>query len=166
MRLKKKRDFIIRGAEEFDRRWVKTALTDPFIYLLGIAFLTSSVAINGFGVFLPTIISGLGLVPTHIHNICAKKPPKWSRFAALKVNYMSIAVYIVGAISLTIQVYFSDKFRKRGMFIIGCCIPVAIGYLICVGTPNPNAGNAGMFILVIGQFYLLPTLLCLELTLY
>jgi len=63
MRLKKKRDHMIRGEQKFDRKWIKIALTDPFVYLLGIAFFTSSVAINGFGVFLPTIISGLGLVP-------------------------------------------------------------------------------------------------------
>ena len=60
MRLKKKRDFMIRGEEKFDRKWIKIALTEPFVYMLGIAFFTSSVAINGFGVFLPTIISGLG----------------------------------------------------------------------------------------------------------
>jgi MFS family permease len=60
MRLKKKRDFLHRGEDEFDRKWIKITLTDPFVYLLGIAFFTSSVAINGFGVFLPTIISGLG----------------------------------------------------------------------------------------------------------
>lgn len=60
MRMKKRRDYMIRGEEKFDRKWIKIALTDPFVYLLGIAFFTSSVAINGFGVFLPTIISGLG----------------------------------------------------------------------------------------------------------
>ena len=60
MRLKKERDYILRGEEKFERKWIKIALTDPFVYLLGLAFFTSSVAINGFGVFLPTIISGLG----------------------------------------------------------------------------------------------------------
>jgi len=60
MRLKKQRDFMLRGEDKFERKWVKIALQDPFVYLLGIAFFTSSVAINGFGVFLPTIISGLG----------------------------------------------------------------------------------------------------------
>lgn len=34
---------------------------------------------------------------------------------------------------------------------MGCCVPVAVGYLICVGTPNPHAGYAGMFVLVIGK---------------
>ncbi|WYZ34266.1 hypothetical protein EsH8_I_000542 [Colletotrichum jinshuiense] len=60
MRLKKQRDFMLRGKDKFERRWIKIALMDPFVWLLGIAFFTSSVAINGFGVFLPTIISGLG----------------------------------------------------------------------------------------------------------
>ncbi|KAK5204368.1 hypothetical protein LTR41_009839 [Exophiala xenobiotica] len=133
MRLKKQRDFMIRGENKFDRKWIKIALTDPFVYLLGIAFFTSSVAINGFGVFLPTIISGLG-------------------FASLKVNYMTIPVYVLGAISLSTQVYYSDKLKRRGVFIIGCCAPVAVGYLMCVGSKNPNVGYAGMFVLVIGLY--------------
>jgi MFS family permease len=63
MCLKKQRDFILRGEDKSgrtDRKWLKITLTDPFVYLLGIACFTSSVAINGFGVFLPTIIAGLG----------------------------------------------------------------------------------------------------------
>ena len=64
MRLKKIRDIAIRGNDKFERKWIKIALTDPFVWLLGVAFFTSSVAINGFGVFLPTIIQGMGLVLT------------------------------------------------------------------------------------------------------
>jgi hypothetical protein len=60
MRLKKLRDFVHRGEVKFERKWVKVALTDPFVWLLGVAFFTSSVAINGFGVFLPTILDGMG----------------------------------------------------------------------------------------------------------
>jgi hypothetical protein len=60
MRLRKKREFVTRGEDQFDRKWIKLTLTDPFVYLLGIAFFTSSVAINGFSVFLPTIIAGMG----------------------------------------------------------------------------------------------------------
>lgn len=60
MRLKKIRDYVIRGEAKFDRKWIKIAVMDPFVWLLGVAFFILSVAINGFGVFLPTIISGLG----------------------------------------------------------------------------------------------------------
>ncbi|KAJ5523383.1 high-affinity nicotinic acid transporter-like protein [Penicillium frequentans] len=133
MRLKRQRDLVHRGDDKFDRKWVKIALTDPFVWLLGIGFFTSSVAINGFGVFCPTIIAGLG-------------------FPSLQVNYLTIPIYVLGAISLVTQVYFSDKFKKRGVFIVGCCIPVAVGYLICVGTANSAAGYAGMFVLVLGIY--------------
>lgn len=74
-----------------------------------------------------------------------------SRFASIQVNYLTIPVYVLGAISLVIQVYYSDKIKRRGVFIVGCCVPVAVGYLICVGTANANAGYAGMFILVLGE---------------
>jgi MFS family permease len=133
MRLRKERDHMFRGDEKFDRKWIVEALKDPFVWLLGSAFFTSSVAINGFGVFLPTILAGLG-------------------YASLDVNYMTIPVYVVGAFSLCVIVYLSDKFAKRGLFIMGCCVPVAIGYLVCVATPNAHAGYAGMFILVLGVF--------------
>lgn len=64
---------------------------------------------------------------------------------------MTIPVYVLGAISLLTQVYFSDKLKRRSIFIIGCCVPVAVGYLICVGTSSSGAGYAGMFILVLGK---------------
>lgn len=61
MRLRRLRDEAFRGGkDEFDSKWIKLALKDPFIYVCGLAFFTSSVAITGFGVFLPTIIAGLG----------------------------------------------------------------------------------------------------------
>lgn len=64
---------------------------------------------------------------------------------------MTIPVYILGAICLVSIVYWSDRLAKRAVFIICCCAPVGVGYLICVGTANPHAGYAGMFILVIGK---------------
>ncbi len=60
MALRKKRDAIFRGSDKFDPKWIRIALTDPFVWLAGVAFFTSSVAITGFGVFLPTIIKGFG----------------------------------------------------------------------------------------------------------
>jgi hypothetical protein len=63
MRLKKIQDIECIGRDShFDPKWIKASLLDPFVWLLGIAFFTSSIAINGFRVFLPTIIEGLGYV--------------------------------------------------------------------------------------------------------
>lgn len=60
IRLKKLRDFHLRGQQKFEKKWIREALLDPFVWLLGVAFFTSSVAIDGSGVFLPTINQGLG----------------------------------------------------------------------------------------------------------
>lgn len=73
------------------------------------------------------------------------------RYANLHVNYMTIPVYVLGAISLITVVYLSDRFQKRGMAILGCLVPPVIGYLIAVGTSNKSAGYAAMFILVLGK---------------
>ena len=74
-----------------------------------------------------------------------------SRFPSLSVNYLTIPVYVVGATSLIVQVYISDRIKRRGVFIVGCCVPVSVGYLICVGTANSAAGYVGMFVLVLGK---------------
>lgn len=102
MRPKKARDIDIRGSDRFEKQWIKIALLDPFVWLLGVAFFTSSVTINGFGVFLPTIIQGMGYVL--ITYSTKSRLLTHFRYASLKVNYMMIPVYILGAICLVIQV--------------------------------------------------------------
>lgn len=64
MRMRKERDAVFKGDDKFDKKWIKLAATDPFVYCAGAAFICSSVAIFGFGLFLPTIIRGLGYVKT------------------------------------------------------------------------------------------------------
>ncbi|ORX93791.1 hypothetical protein BCR34DRAFT_629300 [Clohesyomyces aquaticus] len=59
---------------------------------------------------------------------------------------------ISSAISLVIQVTYSEKFKRRGIFVVCCCIPVAVVYLISVVTSNAGAGYAGMSILVLGLY--------------
>lgn len=68
---------------------------------------------------------------------------------------MTIPVYILGATCLVTNCFLSDKFQRRAPFLVGCTVPVMIGYLICVGTSKPGAGYAGMFILVTGMLSLL-----------
>jgi hypothetical protein len=133
MALRKKRNAAFRGDDKFDMKWVKTAFSDPFVYLASLAFFASSVAIFGFGLFLPTIIRGLG-------------------FASLRVNYMTIPVYVVGACALILQTWLSDKLQKRALFLVISAVPVTIGYLVCVGTSSHGGGYAAMFILAGGEF--------------
>ncbi|RVX72090.1 hypothetical protein B0A52_04688 [Exophiala mesophila] len=133
MRLRKQRDIIYKGDDKFDWKWVKQAVTDPFIYVASMAFFTSSVAIFGYGTFLPTLIRGFG-------------------YDAFQANYLTIPVYAVGAASLLTQAYWSDRLRQRALFLLISACPVIAAYLICVGTGNRVACYVAMFILVTGVY--------------
>lgn len=133
MVLRKKRDAVFKGDDVFDWKYARMALADPFVYLASAVFFFSSVAIFGFGTFLPTIIRGFG----------------YSKFQA---NYLTIPVYFVGALSLVCQAYFSDRLQQRALFLIISACPVMIGYLICVGTSSAIAGYIAMFICCTGIY--------------
>lgn len=60
MRARKQRDFVYKGNDKFETKWIKQAFMDPFVYMAALCFFSSSIAIFGFGTFLPTIILGLG----------------------------------------------------------------------------------------------------------
>ena len=72
---------------------------------------------------------------------------------------MTIPVYVTGAVSLVTMCYLSDKLNRRAVFLVGCCAPVIVGYLIAVGSSKPAAGYAGMFILVLGEWMYLVLLI-------
>jgi MFS family permease len=130
MEMRKQRDAIYKGGkseDEFDWKFAKMAFTDPFIYLASLSFFCSSIAIFGFGTFLPTIIRGLG-------------------YDAFQANYLTIPVYAFGAFVLCAVSYFSDKINKRGLFLMVLPIPVIVGYSITIGTASAGAGFFAMFL--------------------
>jgi hypothetical protein len=133
MRMRKERDATYKGVDKFEWKWVRLALTDPFVYVASLAFFTSSVAIFGYGMFLPTLIRGFG-------------------YNSYQANYLTIPVYAVGACSLLAQAYWSDRLRRRAMFLLLSACPVITAYVICVGTSSKAAGYAAMFILVLGVY--------------
>lgn len=140
MEQRKIRDTIYKGDDKFDWKYARMALKDPFIYLASLSFFCSSIAIFGFGTFLPTIINGLG-------------------YSTFQANYLSVPVYAFGVISLCFVSFFSDRINKKGVFLMILPIPVIAGYLICVGTASAPAGFAGMFLCVAGIYSFNATIL-------
>ncbi|KAL2825771.1 major facilitator superfamily domain-containing protein [Aspergillus cavernicola] len=133
MRVRKQRDIIYKGSDKFESKWIKESLKDPFVYMSAICFFSSSIAIFGFGIFLPTIINGLG-------------------FTSLQANYLTIPVYATGAIVLVLVTVLSDRFNKRALFLLVTPIPVVVGYLISIVTPNAGAGYFAMFLCCSGIY--------------
>ena len=129
MRLRRLRDAAYQGEQKTKINWTDTklALTEPLVYLGAAALFTSSIALLGFGTFLPTIIKGLG-------------------FTALQANYLTIPVYIVATISVAGISFLSDRLNKRVIILACLPIPVLVGYAIVLGTAKPAAGYFAMFL--------------------
>lgn len=57
---KRRRDFIYKGESKLSWADVRLAFTDPVVIMAGVCLFCASIPLFGFGIFLPTIISGLG----------------------------------------------------------------------------------------------------------
>ena len=89
---------------------------------------------------MPTILTGLG-------------------HTGLEANYLSIPCYIVAAISLISWTSLSDRLEKRALIAFLAPISCVVGYAIVVGTSNPAAGYAAMFLCGAGIYSYNATLL-------
>ncbi|KAJ9621612.1 hypothetical protein H2203_007099 [Taxawa tesnikishii (nom. ined.)] len=127
MRARKQRDVVNRGDEHFDWKYARMAFTDACVYVSALAFFCSSIALFGFGTFLPTIIKGLG-------------------YTSLQANYLTIPVYLFATVTLFIATAASDRLKKRAVVLVIAPIPVIIGYVIVCSTASHAAGYFAMFL--------------------
>ncbi|KAI5247863.1 high-affinity nicotinic acid transporter [Aureobasidium subglaciale] len=124
---RKQRNIVTRGSEEFSWSHVRVAFTDPIIYIASASFFSASIALFGFGTFLPTIIKGLG-------------------YTSLQANYMTIPVYLFATLTLVTATFTSDRIKRRAAVL--AILPVApiVGYIITCGTASHAAGYFAMFL--------------------
>lgn len=83
------------GDDTFSWEEIKLAFADPKVWLSACTQFCQNVLTNGFGTFLPAILAAMG------HD----------RLAA---NYLTIPVYVLGAIAFFTFAWFSDKYQKCG----------------------------------------------------
>jgi sugar phosphate permease len=82
------------GGDESKRYEFWVALKDPKLYLSAAIQLCQDILLYGFSTFLPAILKAAG------HN-------------SLQSNYLTVPVYIFGAIAFIIAAVFSDRLRLR-----------------------------------------------------
>ncbi|THX36481.1 high-affinity nicotinic acid transporter [Aureobasidium pullulans] len=105
----------------------RVAFTDPIIYIASASFFSASIALFGFGTFLPTIIKGLG-------------------YTSLQANYLTIPVYIFATLTLITATFTSDRLQKRAIVLAILPIAPIIGFIIACSTASHAAGYFAMFL--------------------
>ncbi|KAF4979330.1 hypothetical protein FDECE_18080 [Fusarium decemcellulare] len=133
------RDVAYTGSEEFSWSYVWMAFTDIMIWVAALSLFCAGIPLFGYGIFLPTIIRGLG-------------------FESLQVNYLTIPVYVMGCIILGVATYVSDRLRKRAAIAVLPPILVVAGYSIAIGTPAAAPGYFAMFMCSGGKQSTMPRL--------
>ncbi|KAH7489510.1 hypothetical protein HZ326_13057 [Fusarium oxysporum f. sp. albedinis] len=139
MVLIKERNHPFKETEGFSWKQVVMALTDPLVWLASVSLFCASIALFGFGTFLPTLLKGLD-------------------YTSLQANYLSIPVYVLASIFTAATTYVSDRLNRRAICLIHSPLLVIVGYAIVVGTGHKAAGFFAMF-LVGGGVYSFNTVL-------
>ncbi|KAI0480765.1 major facilitator superfamily domain-containing protein [Xylariaceae sp. FL0804] len=93
---------------------VKLAFTDPKVWLCAGTQFCQNILTYGFSTFLPSILHGLG-------------------YGTLASNYLTIPVYVLGAIAFITFAFLSDKYKKVGLILLGTNLLGAIGYALLLG---------------------------------
>ncbi|KUL83815.1 hypothetical protein ZTR_06622 [Talaromyces verruculosus] len=105
------------GDNKIIPRLILRVLMDPQFWLIaciqGGMFLCSTSTAN----FLPTIIAGLG-------------------YEGVQAQLMSAIPYAASFVANIILCRLSDLSRLRGVWVLGCCLVTAVGYIVLLTTSN------------------------------
>lgn len=86
------------GADEFSWEEIRLAFTDVKVWLSAGTQFCQNILTNGFGTFLPAILHAMG------HD-------------RLSANYLTIPVYVLGAIAFFTFAWLSDRYKQCGSVI-------------------------------------------------
>ncbi|KAK3376531.1 major facilitator superfamily domain-containing protein [Lasiosphaeria ovina] len=133
------------GTKESDERFslgeMGRAILSPQTWLTAGAYFGLLSAIYSFGLFLPTIIAGLG-------------------YTANEAQLWSVIPYAVAACTTLAVAFLSDRLKLRGTVMLGT-MPVAIvGYAVIANVPNYPRVKYGMtFLMATGIYSSVPPVL-------
>lgn len=94
MRIRQRQTAEYMGSDKFDWQEVRIAFQDPKLYLSGAIQFCQDILLYGFSTFLPAILKAAG-------------------YNSLQSNYLTVPVYIFGAIAFVAAAVASDRLRLR-----------------------------------------------------
>ncbi|CAK7243534.1 MAG: hypothetical protein STHCBS139747_005059 [Sporothrix thermara] len=117
--------------EQIDWSQVKAGFRSSLCWLSGFTQMFADVYNYSISTFLPTVIEGLG-------------------YKGLRIQYMTIPIYIVGSVCIFGFAALSDRIQRRAPIMICFSLCTVVGYSILLGTTNHHAGYAACYLIVLG----------------
>ncbi|KAJ8103705.1 putative pantothenate transporter [Lipomyces tetrasporus] len=108
-------------------------IKDPKVWFYAFVYSCTNISGACFSSFLPIIIRLLG-------------------YSTLKTQLLTIPVYVVTGVFTIIVCTCSDRFRKRGIFLIGSFLLAAVGWLLLIVSSSRNLSFGGTFLVGMGSY--------------
>lgn len=89
--------------------------------------------IYSFALFLPTIIKNMG-------------------YTANNAQLMSVPPYVCACFFTIIASWFADRYRKRGVFLLGFQLVAILGFALLAGSGKAHIQYTGTIFAAIGKF--------------
>ncbi|KZO92931.1 MFS general substrate transporter [Calocera viscosa TUFC12733] len=129
----------IADSHRISTRDIIETLKDWKLWMMLPCAMLTTMGPTGFTTFLPLVVKGLG-------------------FSGAIANLLSVPPYVAGACVVLLMSWLSDRYRKRGLFIVIGLFVVIIGLILTVTLPlaNTNARYGALIILLAGTFVATP----------
>ncbi|WWD17598.1 hypothetical protein CI109_102039 [Kwoniella shandongensis] len=128
---------FVKDRLHLDSLVVLHAFLDYKIWLLSFIYIGALMPVYAFSLFSPTLIANLG-------------------YTAATAQLLSVPPYVLAALTTVIAGFLSDRAGRRGVFILGFSLLGLVGFTMCIATPNPRIGYAGVFLGAAGIYPLIP----------
>ncbi|KAF2795769.1 high-affinity nicotinic acid transporter [Melanomma pulvis-pyrius CBS 109.77] len=124
-------------SNDFNTKYIWQAITDWKIYIHMLICMAGFCPIYSFALFLPTIIKNMG-------------------YTANNAQLMSVPPYVCACGFTIAASYFADRFRKRGVFLLGFQLIAILGFGLLAGSGRSEIQYAGTVFAAIGIYPQIP----------
>ncbi|KAG6143693.1 hypothetical protein E4U12_000729 [Claviceps purpurea] len=130
--------------EDFKWEYAWAAVRDWKTYNGMLIFMGSLMPLYSVSVFLPTIVQSMSFTsPDDI----------------IRNQLLSVAPYALAAVLTVLVGSLSDRFQRRGVFIMGSAVVAAVGFVMLISSTSPGVQYAGTFLGTMGIYSSIPLII-------
>ncbi|KZS96722.1 MFS general substrate transporter [Sistotremastrum niveocremeum HHB9708] len=118
---------------------VGSTFKEPHLYLFSLGLFAGGTTLFGLTYFAPSIVNSLG-------------------HSANRSQLLTVPPYAVAFVVSIIASYLSDKYRQRGITLIGCSILMLVGYSMFLGSSNKHVDYGSLILQVTGTYTAAPAI--------